>query len=186
MFVIGGLTGIMLAVVPLDYQLTDSYFVVGHFHWVIIGGILMGLFAGVYYWYPKVTGRMYSERLARWQFWLLLIGFLLTFGPMHISGMLGMPRRIYTYPVDRGWALVEPVDQSRRIDPGAQLPDLRLEPAHFPEERSPGRRRSVGRLDAGMGHDLAAAVVQLRDDPDGTQSPAALGPQTSGRSGLEV
>jgi len=105
MFVIGGLTGIILAVVPLDYQLTDSYFVVGHFHWVIIGGILMGLFAGVYYWYPKVTGRMYSERLARWQFWLLLIGFLLTFGPMHISGMLGMPRRIYTYPVDRGWAL---------------------------------------------------------------------------------
>ena len=105
MFVIGGLTGIILAVVPLDYQLTDSYFVVGHFHWVIIGGTLMGLFAGVYYWYPKVTGRMYSERLASWQFWLLLIGFLLTFGPMHISGMLGMPRRIYTYPVDRGWAL---------------------------------------------------------------------------------
>jgi len=105
MFVIGGLTGIILAVVPLDYQLTDSYFVVGHFHWVIIGGTLMGLFAGVYYWYPKVTGRMYSERLARWQFWLFLIGFILTFGPMHISGMLGMPRRIYTYPVDRGWAL---------------------------------------------------------------------------------
>ena len=105
MFVIGGLTGIILAVVPLDYQLTDSYFVVGHFHWVIIGGTLMGLFAGVYYWYPKVTGHMYSERLARWQFWLFLIGFLVTFGPMHVSGMLGMPRRIYTYPLDRGWAL---------------------------------------------------------------------------------
>jgi cytochrome c oxidase subunit 1 len=103
MFVIGGLTGIILAIVPVDYQLTDSYFVVGHFHWVIIGGTLMGLFAGVYYWYPKVTGRMYSERLARWQFWLFLIGFLLTFGPMHMSGMLGMPRRIYTYPADRGW-----------------------------------------------------------------------------------
>jgi cytochrome c oxidase subunit 1 len=105
MFVIGGLTGIMLAVAPMDFQLSDSYFVVGHFHWVIIGGILMGLFAGLYYWYPKVTGRMYSERLARWQFWLLLIGFILTFGPMHIAGMLGMPRRIYTYPVDRGWEL---------------------------------------------------------------------------------
>jgi cytochrome c oxidase subunit I len=103
MFVIAGLTGIMLAMVPVDYQLTDSYFVVGHFHWVIVGGIVMGLFAGVYYWYPKVTGRMYSERLARWQFWLFLIGFLLTFGPMHFAGMLGMPRRIYTYPVDRGW-----------------------------------------------------------------------------------
>ncbi len=103
MFVIGGLTGIMLAVAPMDFQLSDSYFVVGHFHWVIIGGTLMGLFAGLYYWYPKVTGRMYSEALARWQFWLLLIGFVLTFGPMHVSGMLGMPRRIYTYPADRGW-----------------------------------------------------------------------------------
>ena len=180
MFVIGGLTGIMLAVVPIDYQLTDSYFVVGHFHWVIIGGILMGLFAGVYYWYPKVTGRMYSERLARWQFWLFLIGFILTFGPMHISGILGMPRRIYTYPADRGWAAVEPAGQSRRIDPGAQLLDLRVEPAHFAQERGARRRRPVGRLDAGMGHDLAAAVVQLRDDPDGTQPPAALGPQASG------
>jgi cytochrome c oxidase subunit I len=105
MFVISGLTGIMLAIAPVNYQLHDSYFVVAHFHWVIIGGIVMGLFAGIYYWYPKVTGRMYSERLASWQFWLLLIGFVLTFGPMHISGMLGMPRRIYTYPVDRGWQL---------------------------------------------------------------------------------
>jgi len=103
MFLIAGLTGIILAVVPIDYQLTDSYFVVAHFLWVIVGGILMGIFAGSYYWYPKVTGHMYSERLARWQFWLFFIGFLLTFGPMHISGILGMPRRIYTYPVDRGW-----------------------------------------------------------------------------------
>jgi cytochrome c oxidase subunit I len=105
MFVIGGLTGIMLAVAPVNYQLTDSYFVVGHFHWVIIGGVLFGLFAGLYYWYPKVTGRMYSERLARWHFWLFLIGFFLTFGPMHIAGILGMPRRIFTYQADRPWQL---------------------------------------------------------------------------------
>ena len=72
MFVIGGLTGIMLAVAPFDFQLSDSYFVVGHFHWVLIGGTLFGIFAGIHYWYPKVTGRMLSERLARWQFWLLL------------------------------------------------------------------------------------------------------------------
>jgi cytochrome c oxidase subunit 1 len=103
MFLIGGLTGIMLAAAPFDFQLTDSYFVVGHFHWVLIGGTLFGTFAGLYYWYPKVTGRMLSERLARWHFWLLYIGFFLTFGPMHISGFLGMPRRIYTYDVDRGW-----------------------------------------------------------------------------------
>jgi cytochrome c oxidase subunit 1 len=104
MFLIGGLTGIMLGAAPFNFQLTDSYFVVGHFHYVLIGGTLFGVMAGIHYWYPKVTGRMLSERLARWQFWLLLIGFLLTFGPMHISGMLGMPRRIYTYDADRGWA----------------------------------------------------------------------------------
>ncbi|MEX2111702.1 MAG: cytochrome c oxidase subunit I, partial [Pirellulales bacterium] len=100
MFLIGGLTGIMLAAAPFDFQLSDSYFVVGHFHWVLIGGTLFGTFAGVYYWYPKVTGRMLSERLARWQFWLLYVGFFLTFGPMHVAGMLGMPRRIYTYGMD--------------------------------------------------------------------------------------
>jgi cytochrome c oxidase subunit I len=104
MFLIGGLTGIMLASAPFDFQLSDSYFVVGHFHWVLIGGTLFGVFAGIHYWYPKVTGRMLSERLARWQFWLLLIGFVMTFGPMHVSGFLGMPRRIYTYEPDRGWA----------------------------------------------------------------------------------
>src|SRR5262249_4280801 len=95
MFLIGGLRGIMLAVVPFNLQLTDSYFVVGHFHWVLIGGTLFGTFAGIHYWYPKVTGRMLSERLARWQFWLLYVGFILTFGPMHFAGILGMPRRIY-------------------------------------------------------------------------------------------
>ena len=76
-----------------DFQLSDSYFVVGHFHWALIGGTLFGTFAGIHYWYPKATGRRLSERLARWQFWLLYIGFILTFGPMHVSGMLGMPRR---------------------------------------------------------------------------------------------
>lgn len=105
LFLIGGLTGIMLAAAPFDFQLTDSYFVVGHFHNTLIGGTLFGTFAGIYYWYPKVTGRMLSERLARWQFWLLYAGFLITFAPMHISGMLGMPRRIYTYDPDRGWAV---------------------------------------------------------------------------------
>jgi cytochrome c oxidase subunit 1 len=105
MFLIGGLTGIMLALAPFDFQLSDSYFVVGHFHWVLIGGTIFGVFAGLHYWYPKVTGRMLSERLARWQFWLLLVGFILTFGPMHIAGMLGMPRRIYSYEPDRGWEI---------------------------------------------------------------------------------
>jgi cytochrome c oxidase subunit 1 len=103
MFVLGGLTGIMLAAAPFNFQVSDTYFVVGHFHWVLIGGTVFGVFAGLHYWYPKVTGRMLSETLARWQFWLLLIGFILTFGPMHVSGLLGMPRRIYTYLPDRPW-----------------------------------------------------------------------------------
>ena len=77
MFLIGGLTGIMLAAAPFNFQLTDTYFVVGHFHFVLIGGTLFGVFAGIHYWFPKVTGRMLSERLARWQFWLLYIGFIL-------------------------------------------------------------------------------------------------------------
>jgi cytochrome c oxidase subunit 1 len=105
MFLIGGLTGIMLALAPFDFQLSDSYFVVGHFHWVLIGGTLFGTIAGIYYWYPKATGRMMSERLAHWQFWLLYVGFILTFGPMHVSGMLGMPRRIFTYEPDRAWEI---------------------------------------------------------------------------------
>jgi cytochrome c oxidase subunit 1 len=105
MFLIGGLTGIMLAIVPFNFQLTDTYFVVGHFHWVLIGGTLFGTFAGIHYWYPKVTGRMLSARLACWQFWLLYLGFILTFGPMHVSGILGMPRRIYTYDPQRDWAI---------------------------------------------------------------------------------
>jgi len=105
MFLIGGLTGIMLALAPFDFQVSDTYFVVGHFHWVLIGGTIFGVMAGIHYWYPKVTGRMLSERLARWQFWLLFIGFILTFGPMHIAGMLGMPRRIFSYEPDRAWDL---------------------------------------------------------------------------------
>jgi cytochrome c oxidase subunit 1 len=103
MFVIGGLTGIMLAAVPVNWQVTDSYFVVGHFHYVLFGGTLFALMAGSYYWFPKFTGRRLNERLGRWHFWILLIGFNLTFAPMHFAGVLGMPRRIYTYQPGRGW-----------------------------------------------------------------------------------
>ncbi len=104
-FLCAGLTGIMLAVAPFDWQLSDSYFVVAHFHFVLIGGLLFTIFAAIYYWFPKVTGRMLSERLGRWHFWLFVIGFNITFLTMHVPGMLGMPRRIYTYPADRGWEI---------------------------------------------------------------------------------
>jgi cytochrome c oxidase subunit I len=104
-FLCAGLTGIMLAAPPFDWQLSDSYFVVAHFHYVLIGGLLFTIFAAIYYWFPKATGKMLSETLGRWHFWLLVLGFNLTFGPQHIVGMLGMPRRIYTYAPGRGWEL---------------------------------------------------------------------------------
>jgi len=102
-FVIGGLTGVMVASVPFDTQVHDTYFVVAHFHYVLVGGAVFPLVAAVYYWFPKITGRMMSERLGRWAFWLIFIGFNLTFFPMHILGLQGMPRRIYTYQPDLPW-----------------------------------------------------------------------------------
>jgi cytochrome c oxidase subunit 1 len=102
-FVLGGLTGMMLAPVALDIQIHDTFFVVAHFHYVLIGGAVFPLFAAFYYWMPKITGRLMSEILAKWHFWLFFIGFNLTFFPMHMLGLRGMPRRIYTYPADMPW-----------------------------------------------------------------------------------
>jgi cytochrome c oxidase subunit 1 len=102
-FICGGLTGVMLAAVPLNTQVHDTFFVVAHLHYVLIGGAVFPLFGAFYYWYPKITGRMLSERLGRWFFGLFFIGFNLTFFPMHVLGLHGMPRRIYTYPTVMGW-----------------------------------------------------------------------------------
>jgi heme/copper-type cytochrome/quinol oxidase subunit 1 len=102
-FVMGGLTGVMVASVPIDSQVHDTYFVVAHFHYVLIGGALFPLIGAIYYWFPKFTGRVMSERLGRWVFWLIFTGFHLTFFPMHILGLLGMPRRVYTYQPEMGW-----------------------------------------------------------------------------------
>ncbi|HTI14121.1 MAG TPA: cytochrome c oxidase subunit I [Dictyobacter sp.] len=103
MFLIGGLNGAALAVVPFDYQITDSYFVVAHIHYVLFGGTALAVFAGLYYWFPKFTGKMMNEKLAKWHFWLTFIGLNLTFFPMHLLGIFGMPRRVYTYPANLGW-----------------------------------------------------------------------------------
>ena len=102
-FVAGGLTGVMVSSVPLDYQLHDTYFVVAHFHYVLIGGSVFPLIGAIYYWFPKITGRMLSERLGQWHFWLAFLGFNGAFFPMHVLGLLGMPRRVYTYPAGLGW-----------------------------------------------------------------------------------
>ncbi len=103
MFTIGGLDGVHLAVVPVDWQVTDTYYVVSHIHYVLFGGAIFSIFAGIYYWFPKFTGRMLSETLGKWHFWLMFVGANLVFFPMHILGLLGMPRRIYTYASGMGW-----------------------------------------------------------------------------------
>src|SRR3954465_9529642 len=103
-FVAGGLSGIILASVPIDTQVHDTYFVVAHFHYVLIGGNVFPLLGAIYYWFPKFTGRLLGERLGAWNFWLAFIGFNVAFFPMHISGLMGMPRRVYTYGPEMGWA----------------------------------------------------------------------------------
>jgi cytochrome c oxidase subunit I+III len=103
LFVIGGVTGVMVASVAFDQQVHDTYFVVAHFHYVLVGGSVFPLMGAFYYWFPKITGRMLSERLGRWSFWLLFIGVNLTFFPMHQLGLEGMPRRVYTYLPGTGW-----------------------------------------------------------------------------------
>jgi cytochrome c oxidase subunit I len=102
LFTMGGLSGIMVAVYPIDYQAQDTYFVVAHLHYVLFGGTVFGIFAGTYYWFPKITGRMYDERLAKIHFWLLFVGFNAAFLPQHMLGLMGMQRRIYTYGEERG------------------------------------------------------------------------------------
>jgi cytochrome c oxidase subunit 1 len=105
LFTIGGISGVMHSSPPADLQQTDTYFIVAHFHYVLFGGSMMGIFGGIYYYYPKMTGRLLSETLGSWHFWLMFIGMNLTFFPMHYSGLMGMPRRIYTYDAGQGWEL---------------------------------------------------------------------------------
>jgi len=103
LFVIGGLTGIFVAAYPVDWQVHDTYFVVAHFHYTLFGGAVFGIFAGLYYWWPKMFGRKLNETLGKWHFWLMFAGFNLTFMPQHMLGLLGMPRRIYTYSHGGAW-----------------------------------------------------------------------------------
>ncbi len=110
LFVLGGVSGVVTAAVPFDWQVTDTYFVVAHLHYVLIGINVFAVMAGFYYWLPKITGKMLDERLGQWNFWVMFIGFNVGFFPMHIAGLLGMPRRIYTYPAGLGWGMTNLIE----------------------------------------------------------------------------
>ncbi len=120
-FTIGGLSGVIFAVVPMDWQLTDTYVIVAHIHYVLFGGTLFGLFAGIYYWYPKITGRMLSEPLGRWHFWLTIVGFNATFFVQHLLGFRGMTRRVWTYPDLPGWYLLNMISTAGAFILGASM-----------------------------------------------------------------
>ena len=176
-FLIAGLTGVMLGVAPFDWQLNNSYFVVGHFHYVLIGGLVFALFGGMYYWFPKATGRMLSETLGKWHFWLFCLGFNITFIPMHFLGFLGMPRRIYTYAPGRGW---ESMNMIATIGVSFQIAGIlcfRVEHHPFASIGQARRRRSLGWLDSGMDHQFASAGIQFRDTARRAQQPPLMGPQ---------
>jgi cytochrome c oxidase subunit I len=102
-FLIGGITGVFLASPPIDFHVNDTYYVVAHFHYIMVGGLLFGMYAGLYFWFPKMFGRMLSEGWGKLQFWLMIVGFNLTFFPLFIAGLHGMPRRIADYGGDLGW-----------------------------------------------------------------------------------
>jgi cytochrome c oxidase subunit I len=173
--VLGGLTGIMLAAVPLDLQLHDTFFVVAHLHYVLIGGAVFPLFGAFYYWFPKVTGRMLDETLGRWNFWLFFVGFNVAFFPMHILGLQGMPRRVYTYAADTGWGPLNLVAYARRRRRRRERAGVRRERR---TELSHGRargRQSLACEHAGMGHRFAAAAGQFSSTARRRSPRAAVG-----------
>ena len=165
LFTIGGISGITHSSPPSDLQQTDTYYIVAHFHYVLFGGSMMGIFGGIYHYFPKMYGRLMSEKIGNWHFWLTFIGMNLTFFPMHFAGMLGMPRRIYTYDAGQGWEHVQHDVDPRRVParPGHAPPRVQL--LHVEEERRARAGQSVGRGDARVVDSLATTRVQLRQDP---------------------
>ena len=161
MFLIGGINGAFSAAVPVDFALHDTYWVVAHLHYVLFGGSVFGVFAGVYYWFPKMTGRMLNETLGKVHFVMMFIGFNLTFFPMHQLGLAGMPRRIADY-VEPGLERPQPRGHGRRVPDRGEHDPVPLERLHLAPQRPHRRLGSVAGEHARVGDELAAAAVQLR------------------------
>ena len=162
MFLIGGINGAFSAAVPVDFALHDTYWVVAHLHYVLFGGSVFGVMAGLYYWFPKMTGRMLDEGLGKIQFVLMFIGFNLTFFPMHNLGLAGMPRRIADYSATCRLERAEPRGDHRRLHDRGEHAAVHLERARVAAQRQDRGRRPVGGEHARVGDLVAAAAVQLR------------------------
>ena len=161
-FLIGGITGIFLAVFPVDWQLTDTYFVVAHFHYVLMGGAVFGVFAGIYYWFPKMTGRLLSEGMGKLSFWLMLVGFQVTFLIQHSMGLDGHAAADLRIRRRRPPGALQPDLDGRLVHPRRRHPRDRLQRRAQHQARPDRRPRPVEGQHAGVVHDVAAAGQQLR------------------------
>jgi hypothetical protein len=174
-FVLGGITGVMVATAPFDTQAHDSFFVVAHFHYVLIGGVVFPLFAGLHHWFPKFTGRLPSETAGKVAFWLMFVGFNVTFFPQHWLGLQGMVRRTYTYPGGFGVGGGQPRLDHRRLRDGGRLRSVSRQP--HPHRPAGAARRSepLGRRESRVGGRLSAQQPQLRRRAPGGFAQPAVG-----------